>query len=88
MFCRAALIVEGDDALGRSRHVGDDEADGWIKLARMPLDLGDYAARYLPALRLIAEVGVVPPDLARRTPNRALEQIRDRPDWPAIGSHT
>jgi len=28
-------------------------------------------------LRLIAEVGLVPPNLARRTLNKALEQIRD-----------
>jgi hypothetical protein len=35
----AALIVEGDDALGRPRQVGDDEADPRVKLARMPLDL-------------------------------------------------
>jgi hypothetical protein len=30
----------------------------------VPLDLGHHPARCLPALRLIAEVGVVPPDLA------------------------
>ncbi len=27
---RAALIVEGDDALGRTAQVGDDEADPWV----------------------------------------------------------
>src|SRR5665811_2448463 len=48
-----------------------------IKLARVPLDLGNHAARYLPALRLITEAGVVPSDLARRTANRALEQVAD-----------
>ena len=37
----AALVVEGDDILGGSRHVGDDVADAWIKLARMPFDLDD-----------------------------------------------
>jgi hypothetical protein len=36
---RTALVVEGDDILGRSRHVGDDEADAWIEFARMPFDL-------------------------------------------------
>jgi hypothetical protein len=30
----AALVVEGDDALGRSAHVAYDEADARIKLAR------------------------------------------------------
>jgi hypothetical protein len=34
----AAVVVEGDDALGRPRQVGDDEADAWAKLAGMPLD--------------------------------------------------
>jgi hypothetical protein len=26
-FSRAAFVVEGNDILGRPRHVGDDEAD-------------------------------------------------------------
>ena len=33
LFVRATLVVEGDDILGRSRHVGDDEADTRIKFA-------------------------------------------------------
>jgi hypothetical protein len=32
--------VEGDDILGRSRDVGDDEADARIKCTRMPFNLG------------------------------------------------
>ena len=43
----------------------------------MPLDLGDGPARYLPACRLIVEVGVEPSDLDGRTPDRALEQVAD-----------
>src|SRR6266849_5797783 len=43
-------------ALGK---VSDDEADSRIKLAGMPLDLGNHPAGFLPALRLIAEAGVV-----------------------------
>jgi hypothetical protein len=39
MLCRAALIVEGDDPLGRSRQVGDDKADPRVQLARMPSTL-------------------------------------------------
>ena len=35
---RAAVVVEGDDPLGRARQVGDDEADPRIKLAGVPLD--------------------------------------------------
>jgi hypothetical protein len=45
---RAALIVEGDDVLGRTAQVGDDEADAGIKLARMPFDLGNNPARLRP----------------------------------------
>jgi hypothetical protein len=40
----AAVIVERDDPLRRPAEVGNDEADAGIKLARMPLDLGDDAA--------------------------------------------
>jgi hypothetical protein len=35
----ATLVVEGDDVLGRSRQVGDDEADARVQLARMPSTL-------------------------------------------------
>jgi len=59
LLARAALVVEGDDILGGSRYVGDDEADPRIKLARIPFDLGDDAAELVPASGLIAEVGVV-----------------------------
>jgi hypothetical protein len=38
LFARPALIVEGDDPVGRARQVGDDEADARIKLAGMPFD--------------------------------------------------
>ena len=34
----AALVVEGDNTLGRTSQVGDDKADARIKLTRMPLD--------------------------------------------------
>jgi hypothetical protein len=66
LLARPALVVEGDDSLGRSRQIGDDEADARIKLARVPLDLYHHTARCLPTLRLIAEAGVVPSNLARR----------------------
>ena len=29
LLASAAVVVEADDALGRSRQVGDDEADRW-----------------------------------------------------------
>ena len=45
----------------------------------MPLDLGDDPARYLPACRLIVEVGVEPSDLDGRTPDRAPLDLGDDP---------
>src|SRR6476620_6964868 len=73
----AALMVEGDNPLSRAGQVGDDEADAWIKLAGMPLDLGDHPARLRPACRLIAEVGVVASHLVRGAADRAFEQVAD-----------
>jgi hypothetical protein len=49
LFARPALIVEGDDPVGRARQVGDDEADARIKLTGMPFDFGDHPARLGPA---------------------------------------
>jgi hypothetical protein len=71
----AALVVEGDDPLGRPRQVGHDEADARVKLARMPFDLCHNRPDFLPALRLIAEPGVVAANLMRRSADRALEQV-------------
>ena len=46
LFRRASSIVEFRDALGRSRQIGDNEADAGGKLARISLDLGhDTAGR-------------------------------------------
>src|ERR1700737_1018217 len=61
----AALVVEGDDILGGSHPVCDDEADARIKLARMPFDLGDDPARLRPASGLIGEIRVGTPHLVR-----------------------
>src|SRR3954464_9763175 len=43
----------------------------------MPLDLGHDVARLVPALRLIAEAGVVTSYLVRWSPDRSLQQISD-----------
>src|SRR4051812_34582825 len=43
----------------------------------MPLDLGHDMARLVPALRLIAEAGVITPYLMWRSPDRSLQQISD-----------
>ena len=77
LFRRASLIVEGDDALGRSRQIGEGEADALIQVARMPLDLGDHAAGLRPASGLVAEVCVIPAHIVRWPADRSLEQMRD-----------
>src|SRR3954454_20749023 len=43
----------------------------------MPLDLGHDVARLVPALRLIAEAGVIAPYIKRWSPDRSLQQISD-----------
>ncbi len=43
----------------------------------MPLDFGNHPGRLGPACRLVGEIGVVLPDLVRRTTDRALEQVGD-----------
>src|SRR5262245_50024392 len=92
LLASAALVVEGDDPLRRSCHVGDDEADTRIKLSGMPFDLRNHPARLGPASGLIAEVRMKPAHLVWRSPNRTLEQITDpvledlvgrQPDRPA-----
>ena len=54
---RAALIVECDDPLGGSAQVGYNEPDARVQLTRMPLDLGNDAAGFVPGRGLIAEAG-------------------------------
>jgi hypothetical protein len=71
------LVVEGHDALGRPCQVGDNEADTQVELTRMSLDLRHDTPRLFPALRLIAEAGVVASHLVRRSPDRELEQVSD-----------
>jgi hypothetical protein len=70
LLTRAALVVEGDDILGRHRHVGDDEADAWIEFARMLFYLGDDPAWLRPASGLIGEIRIVTPHLVMRRPER------------------
>ena len=60
---RAALVIEGDHALGRAGQIGDDEADARIEFAQMPFDLGDGPAFPVPRPRLIAEAVMKPQQL-------------------------
>lgn len=69
--------MEGNNQLHRLRQIGDDEADAGVKLAGVPLDFGHDAAWNRPALRLIAEAGVVSPDCDRPPVNGTLEKVAD-----------
>src|SRR5271157_2715102 len=74
------VVVERDDSLGRRwrpPHVGGNAADSRVEFARMPLHLGDRAARLRPTSGLISEVRVGSSYLVRRTANRACEKIAD-----------
>ncbi len=52
----AASILEAGDLVRLHGQVGDDEAHAGEQLARMPLDLGDDAARLVPGRSLILEI--------------------------------
>src|SRR5262245_25119592 len=62
LLARPALVVEGNDALGRATHVRHDEADAGIKFSGMPLDLGDNPPRLSPGSGLIAVGGSMSDD--------------------------
>jgi hypothetical protein len=74
MIRRAALVVERHHPLRRPRHVGHDEPNARIQFARMPLYLRHHAAGLAPRPGLIAEAGMKPPHLMRRSTNWALQQ--------------
>src|SRR5258708_37193531 len=58
------------------------------KCARMSLEFGIHAAWFVPVCRLVGEIGVVPPHLVRRPPDRALEQVGDSVLQDLIGGQT
>src|SRR5262249_32810922 len=75
LLARPALVVERDHALGRAAHVRHDEADAGIKFSGMPFDLGDIPPRLGPGSGLIAEIGMEPAHMVRRSSDWAREQI-------------
>src|SRR5215472_7599734 len=77
LLARPALVVESNDALGPAAHVRHDEADAGIKFSGMPIDLGDNPPRLGPGSGLIAEIGMEPAHMVRRTPDWAREQIAE-----------
>src|SRR6478672_13315633 len=74
---RAAPVVEGDDALRGPRQVGDKKPDARVQLSRMPFDLDHNVPGLVPALRLIAEAGVITSYLVRWSSDWSLQQISD-----------
>ena len=42
LFCRSPLVVEADDAFGRTREIRHDEANPWKQLAFVPFNFGDH----------------------------------------------
>src|SRR5262245_54827787 len=77
LLAGSALVVESNDALGRAAHVRHDEADAGIKFSGMPRDLGDNPPRLGPGSGLIAEIGLEPAHMVRRSSDWAREQIAD-----------
>jgi hypothetical protein len=77
LLAGAAFVVKGDDVLGGASHVGDNISDARIKLARMPLDLGDDPTWLRPGSGLISKVRVGTPHFVRRTADGAVEEIAD-----------
>ena len=65
---------------GREPGAGDHKADPGEKLARMPLDLGDYPARPTPTLGLVVEVHDLDLNAALgRSADRTTEMRRHQP---------
>jgi len=75
LFRRATMIVEGDNPFGRTRQVGDDEANTRVQFAGMPFHLGNDTAFCAPRSRLIAEVGIIAPHMIWRTTDRTDQQM-------------
>lgn len=74
----AALVVEHHDPVWLHWQVGDAEPDTREQLARMPFDLGDHTARFVPGSRLILEVLVEALHLGQRRSSHGPGQpVRD-----------
>ena len=58
-------IIEGHQPIGGVGQVGDEEADGGDRVAWMPFNLGDHAARAVPTLGRIVEAEVIVPGVLR-----------------------
>ncbi len=73
----ATLIVKLGDTLWLHHHVSHNEAHAWEQITRMPFDLCNHPAWFIPALRLVFKVLVEAFNLRQRwTPDRAREAVR------------
>ena len=74
---RPPVIIESDDPFSGTAQVGDDEADAGVQFTGMPLDLGNDTTFLVPRSGLIAEAGVLAPDMVRRTASGTCQQMGD-----------
>ena len=63
LLCRSPLVIEADDAFGRTREVCRDEANPGKQLAFVPFNLGNPPPGAVPPLGLVGKVGI--PDKRR-----------------------
>ena len=73
----AELIVEVDDPDAVHRQFCQDKAGRRKEFSGMPTDLGNIATGFVPLCRPILEVTVETMDIVGRSPNRALEHMRN-----------
>ena len=55
---RSPLVIESDNAFGRTSEVRNDEANPGKQFAFVPLNLGDHPPGAVPALSLVGKVGI------------------------------
>ena len=69
------MIVKCHHPFGRTRQVGNNKSDAGVQLAGMPFDLGNDTAFLVPRSGLIAEAGVIAPDMIGWTSDWARQQM-------------
>ena len=77
VFRGAVPFLEGDDSVGGSGQVGQNESDLRIHFAGMPFDLSRHSVSLAPVFSLIAEVNKILPNLVERTAPWTKQQVVD-----------
>ena len=85
LLCRSSPVVEFEYPFFRYPQRGDNKANPWEQLSRMPFHLGHHPARFAPAVGLIGEVGIMALNLVGWTPRPALEEIGNSPLQHLVG---